>query len=427
MAQAPRETGNGGSAEFVRNVVSDPKNVPDVMLLTGYAGASSEEGHERLYLSPDLSSYVEIPRTAILHQAALPKEQDAHGGVTVWVKKDAALQYKMAPAAQAMANYFAGAIRPARRAGWRQRASRVASPTPTAIPTHFTPCIPTRFQPQCPYPTEICTHVGACPTRHPGYCPLPEAAAGAANAARAGGAAPDFIGASYQPGCWWSYNACPSLWGPCGGHHVTAPCTEAVMAAAPQAALGAHALRPDSHRLLARPCPTRIGPCLSHHFTCAPCITQHPLQCSIACPTRLEYSCNIACQITNAVDCPVASGFACPQVSLGCPEQSLACGGGFPGQQGVGAPVAQMRAFNARIGAVQATIDISYAPGCWYSYNACPSMTVGRTARTIRLAARGDRDPSLTRLPASPLRRGGSPRTKQSTTGGNRALGERRE
>ena len=110
MAQAPRQTGGEGTADFIRHIVTDPKNVPDVMLLTGYLGASSEEAHERLYLSPDLTNYVEIPNTAILHQAPLPKEQDAHGGVTLWVRKDAALQYKMAPAAQALANYFAGAI-----------------------------------------------------------------------------------------------------------------------------------------------------------------------------------------------------------------------------------------------------------------------------------------------------------------------------
>ena len=110
MAQAPKSPSGNGSADFIRQIVSDPKNVPDVMLLNGYLGASSEEGCERLYLSPDLTNYVEIPNTAILHRASLPKEQDAHGGVTLWVKKDAALQYKMAPAAQALANYFAGAI-----------------------------------------------------------------------------------------------------------------------------------------------------------------------------------------------------------------------------------------------------------------------------------------------------------------------------
>src|SRR3974377_656999 len=100
MAQAPHNPGEGG-ANFVREIVADPKNVPDVTLLYGYLGASSEEGCERLYLSPDLSNYVEVPAKAILHRAHAAKEQDPHGGVTLWVKKDAALQYKMAPAQQA--------------------------------------------------------------------------------------------------------------------------------------------------------------------------------------------------------------------------------------------------------------------------------------------------------------------------------------
>jgi hypothetical protein len=114
MARAPQNP--GGDANFIRQIVSDPKNVPDVTLLTGYLGASSEEGHERLYLSPDLSNYVEIPKAAILHQVPLPAEQDAHGGVTLWVKKDAALQYKMAPAAQALAIISPARFKPERRA-----------------------------------------------------------------------------------------------------------------------------------------------------------------------------------------------------------------------------------------------------------------------------------------------------------------------
>ena len=127
MAQAPRS--HDGNDSFIRHIVTDPKNVPDVMLLTGYLGASSEDAHERLYLSPDLTNYVEIPNTAILHQAPLPKEQDAHGGVTLWVKKDAALQYKMAPAAQALANYFAGAIQAAAQ-GAPGGAGAAAGPAP---------------------------------------------------------------------------------------------------------------------------------------------------------------------------------------------------------------------------------------------------------------------------------------------------------
>ena len=59
MAQTQQPKG-GGEAEFVRRIVSDPRNVPDVMRLYGYHGASSEEGHDRLYLNLDLSIYVEV-------------------------------------------------------------------------------------------------------------------------------------------------------------------------------------------------------------------------------------------------------------------------------------------------------------------------------------------------------------------------------
>jgi hypothetical protein len=152
--------------------VSDPKNVPDVMLLYGYLGASSEEGHERLYLSPDLTNYVEVPRDAVLHQMAAPKEQDPHGGVTLWVKKDAKLIYKMAPAAEALAHYFAGAVQAA--AGQAAAAPAVRPTPPVTIVgpclsyhvtcmhfcTHITPCHPTHGQPQCPFPTEVTMRPG---------------------------------------------------------------------------------------------------------------------------------------------------------------------------------------------------------------------------------------------------------------------------
>ena len=74
MAQPPRPAANGDN--FVRHVVPDPKNVPDVMLLYGYLGASSEEANERLYLSPDLSNYVEVPTASILHRAQSAAEQE---------------------------------------------------------------------------------------------------------------------------------------------------------------------------------------------------------------------------------------------------------------------------------------------------------------------------------------------------------------
>jgi len=65
----------------------------------------------------DLSNLVEIPGSAILHRLAL-RQNRTHGGITLWVRKDAKLVYKMAPGAQALAHYFAGQIR--RRGGGRR-------------------------------------------------------------------------------------------------------------------------------------------------------------------------------------------------------------------------------------------------------------------------------------------------------------------
>ena len=57
-------------------------------MLSGYLGASSEEGHTRLYFDPQLSTYVEIPDDAILHSQAAGGE-DGLGGSHVWIKQDA--------------------------------------------------------------------------------------------------------------------------------------------------------------------------------------------------------------------------------------------------------------------------------------------------------------------------------------------------
>ena len=172
MAQAPKVSAD--RASFVRDIVSDPKSVPDVMLLYGYLGASSEEGHERLYLSPDLTNYVEVPTAAILHQMAAPKEQDPHGGVTLWVKKDAALVYKMAPAAEALAHYFAGAIAGGAAPGPQPAALGAPNFAVQTLHPHVcTVQCNTRY-PYCGTVTPACSYGASC------WCLPPAAAAMAA-------------------------------------------------------------------------------------------------------------------------------------------------------------------------------------------------------------------------------------------------------
>ena len=59
---------------FISKIVKDPASPPKTILLRGYLGDSSEEGHTRLYLDAQLNNYVEIPDDAILHEEDVAKD-----------------------------------------------------------------------------------------------------------------------------------------------------------------------------------------------------------------------------------------------------------------------------------------------------------------------------------------------------------------
>src|SRR5258706_4877318 len=73
---------------FVAKLVPDPANPPNVIRMTGYRGASPQEGSIRLYGNPDLSVYWDIPEADILHEQPVPQDADPLGAVTLWVKRD---------------------------------------------------------------------------------------------------------------------------------------------------------------------------------------------------------------------------------------------------------------------------------------------------------------------------------------------------
>jgi hypothetical protein len=261
MAQAPHPAGDGG-ADFVRRIVTDPKNVPDVMLLYGYLGASSEEGHERLYLNPDLSNFVEVPKTAILHQAQATKEQDPNAGVTLWVKKDAKLIYKMAPAQQAaqqaLAYYFAGAIQAGAGAA--------------------TPPIPQQTLPQalCPAPTII---EAACPATQAGPCPTRIATCHVTCAPNCTHVAP-----------------CPAFYQTCVGLGTCAP---ACQTHPPEATCGPSATCAVTCHATCVPVCTHVASCVATCLaSCAPNCTH-----VAPCPTFVA-TCAATCQATCAPGCP---------------------------------------------------------------------------------------------------------------------------
>jgi hypothetical protein len=375
MAQAPRQAAD--RAAFVRAIVSDPKAVPDVMLLYGYLGASSEEDHERLYLSPDLTNYVEVPTSAILHQMAAPKEQDPNGGVTLWVKKDAALIYKMAPAAEALAYFFAGAI----QAG-AQGAAAAPQPTPaitiagacTIAGCPTAPCsiaCPTRP----PHATcaDQCTNITPCLNTHAGQATC------AVQCTQITPCLQTQLGhATCAVQC---TQITPCLQTQLGHATCAVQCTQITPCV--QTHLG--------HATCAVQC-THVPPCLSHVCTnipacfpteITPCVATHapqctaacgavgqpqqaaqcfggsvaPIQtlpCSLLCPTQVVFqcgsqhtpccpiqtfhgaSCAIICNSHQSLCCPVSGGAFCPPVSAFCPGSpvcpgSFVCGAGQPG------------------------------------------------------------------------------------------------
>jgi hypothetical protein len=164
MATAP----NDARTTFVGKLVADPKQPPDTLLLTGYLGSSSDEGHTRLYFDAQLSSYVEIPDAAILHSQDMPKELSPLGGSYVWVKRDATLIHGPIGPNRRKASFLEGSLMQAPPA-----APQIPPPTVapvlcteagpvcnhTQLPLHCVP--PTTPQAGCPVPT---TPAAGCPT-----------------------------------------------------------------------------------------------------------------------------------------------------------------------------------------------------------------------------------------------------------------------
>ncbi len=180
------------SDNFVAKIVTDPKQVPDALLLRGFMGASSEDKHTRLYFDAQLSSYVEIPDDGILYTQDLSTETSPLGGSYVWINKDAVLVYGKASAERTRAKFLEGPIvndymRAAAQFPQEGGIDNTVAFCPQTfadlqcgfttnslactvveIPTQQQYC-PTQWH--CP-PTTLCppTH-WHCPSQHPHLCP----------------------------------------------------------------------------------------------------------------------------------------------------------------------------------------------------------------------------------------------------------------
>jgi hypothetical protein len=165
---------------FVARLVPDPAKPPELMRLTGYRGASNQEGHTRLYGNAELSVYWDIPESDVLFEQPVPAETDPLGAVTLWIKRDS--QVVSSPAQQNQGgqqpmNAFSGA------AAAPQTQAAIFTPTYT-LPHSITPLCPSHYY-YCPPPSPlvICNHSPlpycvqpvspTCPPTHPTIPTLP--------------------------------------------------------------------------------------------------------------------------------------------------------------------------------------------------------------------------------------------------------------
>jgi hypothetical protein len=253
MPADDRKTSKVKIDEFTAKVIPDPKN-PEASLVTGFVGASTEPGKTRIYWDPSLTSYIEVDSADILHSEPLPKEQSPLGGSYLWIKSGAQVSSGSASGQASKGRFFEGPLAaayggqfgPAPGAGFAQ-------PMPVVRPTqlctnivvcrpsinfacpsyyyvcvsHYFPCasnIVECFTPGCPI-----NATPACPVASPNCPPPPpgtpvQGTPVQGQAAQFAPAAIPSLVCSYAAGCWFSFDACPTMVGvQCGGgiHHPT--------------------------------------------------------------------------------------------------------------------------------------------------------------------------------------------------------------
>ncbi|MGA7341849.1 MAG: hypothetical protein WBX18_14695 [Terracidiphilus sp.] len=215
--------------EFTAKVVPDPKNPGKALCLTGFLGAASEPDQTRIYWDPSLTSYVDVANADILHSEPLPAAQSPLGGSILWVSSSAEVTAGSSGGQSAKGKFFEGPVMSAYGAGFGPAAGAAAAPAAAFEP----PVVAGSYARGCWYSYDACPTMFGCGPHRTPACPMVEHAAGAA-AAPAAAFEPPVVAGSYARGCWYSYDACPTMFG-CGPHRTPACPMVAHAAAAPAA------------------------------------------------------------------------------------------------------------------------------------------------------------------------------------------------
>jgi hypothetical protein len=160
-----------GQDKLVEHLVTDPSQVPDIKMLSGFIGKSGRDGWLRLYLTPELNEYVEISQEEIIHHRRLDTSETSLGGTVVWVRRGTNLVHTRTVSREVQAGFLQGDITAAFLNGVSagptlgfRGAGRLALPATFSV-TQCATCPTERGEHTC-FPA-VCTLATSCFTTHP--------------------------------------------------------------------------------------------------------------------------------------------------------------------------------------------------------------------------------------------------------------------
>ncbi|MEU8007097.1 hypothetical protein AB0B66_38550 [Catellatospora sp. NPDC049111] len=77
--------------DIAAELVSDPTNPPDVVVMRGFLGKSDRAGFSRLYADLNFSEFVEVADDDVVASRSLAGNQNPLGGTVLWVRRTATL------------------------------------------------------------------------------------------------------------------------------------------------------------------------------------------------------------------------------------------------------------------------------------------------------------------------------------------------
>lgn len=95
---------------IVEKLVPDPSDTPDLIVLSGWAGRSPQEGYWRLYTTPELNEHFEFRDEDLRHHLRIGGHESPLQGTVVWLDSSAKVSRTHATFAGAQKEFLSGGI-----------------------------------------------------------------------------------------------------------------------------------------------------------------------------------------------------------------------------------------------------------------------------------------------------------------------------